>query len=169
MSHRSRNDSTGSTMDSTWPGIAPTLNDKQWNLIADLFPEKKVGPSGGRPRVNNRACFEGILWVLRSGARWKDLPSQYPSYPTCWRRFAKWSLEGIWDIAIERLLQQLDLRHQLDWSEGFADATFASAKKGGIASATHERGKGARSWSFPTAMDSRWPSTLNRQTLPKLI
>ena len=76
------------------------------------------------------------------------LPSQYPSYPTCWRRFAKWSLQGIWDIAIERLLQQLDLRHQLDWSEGFVDATFATAKKGGIASATHKRGKGARSWSF---------------------
>ena len=64
----------------------PFLSDTQWLLIADLFPDPPVGSRGGRPRVASRPCFEGILWVLTTGARWKDLPERYPSPATCWRR-----------------------------------------------------------------------------------
>ncbi|WP_390620493.1 transposase [Polystyrenella longa] len=52
------------------------------------FPER--GPpkfGGGRPQAPPRECFEGILWVLRTGARWKDLPKSFPSFTMCWRRF----------------------------------------------------------------------------------
>ena len=155
MSNRSREFEAGSMMDSKWQGIEPTLSDDQWSLISDLFPDQPVGALGGRPRVNSRACFEGILWVLRSGARWKDLPSQYPSYVTCWRRLVRWSDEGLWDIALTRLLNALDVRNKIDWDEGFADATFASAKKGANALARHVEAKEPSSWFLPTAAACR--------------
>ena len=64
----------------------PQLADSQWLLIADLFEEPPPTCNGGRPRVAARACLEGILWVLRTGARRKDLPTHLPSPATCWRR-----------------------------------------------------------------------------------
>ena len=67
---RRRSNKTGSR---TSP--APYLNDKQWLVIADLFPHKATG---GRPRVHPRACLEGVLWVLISGARWKDFTRTIP-------------------------------------------------------------------------------------------
>lgn len=108
------------------------LTDEQWLLIADLFPTPAPDPRGGRPRADVRRCLEGILWVLRSGARWKDLPRSFPSYVTCWRRFVEWSSMGLWDQAWRRLVIQLDWQGDVDWEQGFADGTFASAKKGAI-------------------------------------
>lgn len=132
MSNRSHGD-MGSKMDSDEVLLQPELSDEQWSLISDLFPEKPMSPKGGRPQAKSRACFEGILWVLRSGSRWKDLPSRFPSYTTCWRRFAKWSSEGVWDRALKRVLHKLDAAGKLNWDESFGDGTFASAKKGVIA------------------------------------
>jgi len=111
----------------------PQLSDEQWSLIADLFPHWSPGRQGGRPRVAPRQCIEGILWVLRSGARWKDLPVSFPSYATCWRRFVEWTADGVWDRAWQRLVEKLDCQQRIDWQESFADGTFASAKKGAIA------------------------------------
>lgn len=79
--------------------------------------------------------MEGILWVLRSGARWKDLPKCYPSPTTCWRRLGDWEREGIWLKIWRAFLSELDAAGTLDWSETFMDGTFAVAKKGGLASA----------------------------------
>ena len=129
MTDRSR-DSAGSRIEPDTRALRPELSDEQWLLIADLFANAKPSPKGGRPRVDPRACFEGILWVLRTGARWKDLPSRFPSYPTCWRRFDEWTNSGALEKAWRRLINKLDRAGQVDWREGFADGTFASAKKG---------------------------------------
>jgi len=110
----------------------PQLTDEQWLLISDCFPVPAPDPRGGRPRANVRRCLEGILWVLRSGARWKDLPRSFPSYVTCWRRFVEWSSNGVWDQAWRQLVEQLDRRGDVNWEQGFADGTFAPAKKGAI-------------------------------------
>jgi transposase len=112
--------------------LQPQLTDEQWLLISEFFPVPSPDPRGGRPRAEARHCLEGILWVLRSGARWKDLPSSFPSYVTCWRRFVEWSKAGLWDQAWCRLVDQLDRQSKVAWKEGFADGTFASAKKGAI-------------------------------------
>jgi len=147
MTDRSRV-SAGSKMEPEVRSANPQLSDEQWSLISDLFPMPQPDARGGRPLVDSRQCLEGILWVLRSGARWKDLPHSFPSYVTCWRRFAEWSLSGVWDQAWERLLQQLDEQGQIDWNEGFADGTFAAAKKGAIALVPPRQAKAASSWSW---------------------
>ena len=166
MSNRSR-DCTGSKMDSDLNRLQPELTDEQWSLISDLFPDKPVGPKGGRRRIGSRACFEGILWVLRSGARWKDLPPRFPSYATCWRRFAEWSCDEIWDVALRRLLDALEQKGKINWKEGFADGTFASAKKGAISLVRPTVAKVPSSWFSPTATVCRWPLMSKQPTMPK--
>lgn len=146
MTDRSRV-SAGSKMEPEVRSASPQLTDEQWSLISDLFAVPQPDPRGGRPRADSRQCLEGILWILRSGARWKDLPRSFPSYVTCWRRFSEWSLSGVWDQAWERLIKQLDERGQINWNEGFADGTFAAAKKGAIALAPPSAAKAASSWS----------------------
>ena len=132
MTDRSRVE-TGSRTEPDTLGVQPQISDEQWSLIADLFSNPKPDPRGGRPRADVRRCFEGIVWILRSGARWKDLPRSFPSYVTCWRRFVEWSGAGLWDRAWRRLVDRLDRQGEIDWEQGFADGTFASAKKGAIA------------------------------------
>jgi len=137
----------------------PHLTDEQWLLIADLFPQPPPSPKGGRPSAPARECFEGIVWILRSGARWRDLPKIFPSSSTCWRRLRDWTVSGAWRQAWARLLRKLDRRGRVDWSEAIADGTFASAKKGAIASARPNAAKGPRSWRSPKAKDCLWAST----------
>ncbi len=112
------------------------LTDAQWALVEPHLPKHTPSPKGGRPHADDRACFEGVLWILRTDARWKDLPKDYPSPATCWRRLAEWERKGVWLDLWRAFIAQLDHKGQLDWSEAFMDGTFAPAKKGGLASAT---------------------------------
>src|SRR5271165_7129864 len=90
------------------------LSERQWELIRDLFPEPKQRRDGrGRPWASNRQCVEGILWVLRTGARWRDLPAEYPSGVTCWRRLRRWEDEGVWLEAWQQLLAALNQQQLL--------------------------------------------------------
>ena len=122
----------------------PELTDEQWFLIEDLFPTPAASPHGGRPTIPPRACVEGILWILRTGARWKDLPNRFPSPTTCWRRLRDWTAAGLWEQAWSRLLRRLDAEGRVNTEETFADGTFSSAKKGVNASARRKRGKGTK-------------------------
>src|SRR5918993_1198406 len=72
------------------------LTDEQWNFIGPFLPKLARRKDGrGRPWRENRAVLNGILWILRTGARWADLPDRYPSYPTCHRRFQQWVRSGV--------------------------------------------------------------------------
>src|SRR5436305_13957112 len=74
----------------------PELTDGQWEKLAPWLPDDGGSPAGGPKPTPNRAVVEGILWVLRNGARWKALPRGYPSYSTCWRRLRDGEDEGVW-------------------------------------------------------------------------
>ena len=118
------------------------LRDSQWELIAPLLPS----PEGrGRPRADDRRTLNGILWVLLSGARWKDLPRQYGSSSTCHRRLQEWQDRGVWERVWLTLLSQLDQQGKLDWSQSFLDGSFVSAKKGGKTWAMAAKARGAAS------------------------
>ena len=139
------------------------LTDDQWKHIEPLLPVPRNSRKGGRRFVSNRACFEGILWVLRSGARWKDLPRKYPSPSTCWRRLRDWEESGVWLQAWRALLGQLDAKGRLDWAEVFADGSFASAKKGGRASVRPNVEKVRSGWWWQTARVFLWESSWTRR------
>lgn len=134
----------------------PELTDEQWNRIEPLLPQYPMTRAGGRRRIDNRSVLEGILWVLRSGARWKDLPEDLPSPSTCWRRLREWDQEGVWDDIWRTFLAQLDQRSLLGWQEVFADATFVPAKKGARTSGQPSGAK-AQSWLWwPAARVFLW-------------
>ena len=110
------------------------LKDELWERVQPLLPEIPVSPEGGRPRASDRACFEGIVWVLRSGARWRDLPEHFPSPTTCWRRHRDWTLAGVWKTVWGLTLVELAEKSKLQSAELFLDATFVAAKKGAMRS-----------------------------------
>jgi hypothetical protein len=97
-----------------------------------LIPET-VARADGRGRLEvhgNRAVMNGILWVLRTGAAWADLPDRFPSGSTCFRRFSRWVKTGVLRQRLEALARHLEEVGQLDLSECFIDGTFVLAKKG---------------------------------------
>ena len=112
------------------------VTDKLWDRVRPLLPARRPQPKGGRPWADDRECLEGVLWVLRSGARWRDLPVDLPSPSTCWRRLQEWAGEGCLDDIQAAVLEELDARGRIDWSQLVADATFVRAKKGATRSAT---------------------------------
>ncbi|MHC4997822.1 MAG: transposase [Planctomycetota bacterium] len=79
-----------------------------------------------------RAVLNGILWILRTGAPWGDLPERYPPKSTCHRRFQEWTESGVFAKILTGLAQDLKDRGGIDLSEGFIDGTFAPAKKGAM-------------------------------------
>jgi len=145
----------------------PELKEEQWSKIAPLLPEPRVSSKGGRKPVPNRPCFEGILWVLRSGARWKDLPREYPSYSTCRRRLLEWEDQGVWLKVWRTLLGELDACQRLDWEECFADGSFAPAKKGGPASERPNAGRVQSGWWWQMAREFLWQPISTRRRREK--
>lgn len=72
------------------------LTDDEWNRITDLLPPKNTNKQG-RPRKSNRVILNGIIWIARSGAPWRDFPERYGSWETVYSRFRKWIEDGIMD------------------------------------------------------------------------
>ena len=142
----------------------PLLTDKQWGLIELLLPPLPKSKNGGRPWAPNRLTLEGILWILRTGARWQDLPDKYPSPSTCWRRLQMWEEHAtrVWLDIWRAFLATLEKRKQLDWSEAFADGSFASAKKGGLAAGKPSGGKARSGRWWSTAKVFLWEFTWTR-------
>ena len=111
------------------------LAERLWERVRPLLPAHPPRPLGGRPPVDDRLCFLGIVFVLRSGCRWQDIPDYFPSAPTCWRRHRDWTQAGVWEKVWERVLAELEDAGSLHATELFLDATFVEARKGGSRSA----------------------------------
>src|SRR5207302_1475463 len=105
------------------------LSDEQWAILAPLFPTPKAQPgTRGRPPREFRSVIEGILWVLRTGAPWHDMPGRYPPYQTCHRRFQEWCEDGTLRRILVALREDLRERGKVDDIESFIDGTYAGAK-----------------------------------------
>src|SRR5918999_6363231 len=107
------------------------LTDAQCAALEPEFRPRRPRDGRGRPWTDPRAVMNGVLWVLRRGAPGHALPSRYPPYQTCHRRFQLWQRAGRLDRLLQRLAEDLRDRGKIDLSEAFVDATFASAKKRG--------------------------------------
>ncbi len=104
------------------------FSDTQWAQIEPSIPNF-TGP--GRPyKHSDRAVLEGIVWVLDTGARWSDLPRDYPPPSTCHDRFQKWVKAGAFERIFQQLIETISRQGDLEPGECFIDATFIRGKKG---------------------------------------
>lgn len=101
------------------------LEDRHWELIRSLFPAR----SRGRPWRDHRALVNAVLWVLFSGAPWRDLPERYGPWQTAYRRFARWRRDGTWARALARLRLRADRRGLLDYAQWNVDSTSVRATR----------------------------------------
>jgi transposase len=143
------------------------LTDEQWDAIVGCFPAaelRRPGRKGGRPWQSARAVLDGVLWVMRTGAPWADLPPRYPSPSTCHRRFQAWVKAGVMVAVITMLRRDLEKRGGVEDIEGFIDGTYVPAKRGVLASVNAGRARRPRSWLLPTAMVFHSLSVLETET-----
>ena len=103
-----------------------SLSDVQWARIQPLLPP---APREGRPRANERRTLEGILYQLRTGCRWQDIPTKYGSGVTCWRRLTKWETDGTWDRIWPMLLATLDAAGRVAWARAFLQGTIVPIRR----------------------------------------
>jgi transposase len=110
----------------------PLVSDELWAVVAPLLPPEPPKPTGGRPRVPDRAALAGIIFVLKSGIPWELLPQELGcgSGMTCWRRLRDWQEAGVWDALHRALLDRLGEADRLDWSRASLDSASIPAKRG---------------------------------------
>jgi transposase len=129
------------------------LTEEQWVLLSDLIPEPPVrSDKRGRPWKEKRAVLEGVLWILRTGAPWADLPKKYPPYQTCHRRFQQWAQDGTLDKVIKQLARHLEETGKIKLKECFIDGTFVPAKKGALELGKPRGERELKSWQLQTLM-----------------
>ena len=105
------------------------LSDAQWDRICELLPGKVGDP--GRTGSDNRQFVNGVLWILRSGAHWQDLPERYGKHKTVHKRFTRWAKAGVWEKVFASLAGAPDNRYlMLDTTLIRAHQQAASGKGG---------------------------------------
>lgn len=126
------------------------LPDELWNEIEQLFPEYEPSPDGGRPPKEARQVLTAVLFVLKTGIGWKDLPTEAfaVSYKTCTRRIDEWTDQGIWQQIHELFLAKLRGADLLDWSRVLVDCSLVKAPLGGENAGRTRRSAAARAVSI---------------------
>lgn len=111
----------------------PLVTEESWDAIEPLLPEHGPRPKGGRPRVPDRACLAGIVFVLKTGIPWEALPAEMGcgSGMTCWRRLEEWREAGVWEALHAALLAKLEGAGAIDWSRAAIDSARVKAPLGG--------------------------------------
>ena len=107
------------------------ITDRAWERIAPLLPE--YGRPGGRWH-DHRTVVDGILWKLRTGSPWRDLPERYGPWQTCYDRFSRWRIDGTWDRLLAHAQTKSDAVGEIGW-EVSVDSTVVRA---------HQHAAGAR-------------------------
>jgi transposase len=111
------------------------LTNAQWERLRPLLPSQK--PRIGRPAIDHRRILNGMLWILRTGAPWRDLPERYGPWRTVASRFYRWQKAGVFQQILDTLQQQADATGHVNWGLHYVDSTIvrahqhaAGAKKG---------------------------------------
>lgn len=102
------------------------LTDEQFERIEDLLPSVE---GRGRPFEDHRRVINGIFWILRSGAPWRDLPDRYGKWKTVYDRFRRWAQDGTLDRIAGELQGELDAGGKIDWGQFNIDGTNVPASR----------------------------------------
>jgi transposase len=144
------------------------LANKQRKRIKGIVPDQiKRADGKGRPARDKRQVLEGVLWILRTGALWKDLPERFPPYQTCHRRFQQLQEQAVMRQLVEALAKDLMARGSVDLSECFIDGSFCMAKKGALLWARLGGVKAPNSWQSRTLQVLFYLSQSSRPLLMK--
>jgi transposase len=118
------------------------LTDSQWEILHPLVPEPKRREDGrGRPWKGHREVLNGILYVLRTGVAWADLPEGYPPYQTCHRRFQQWLRSGVMRTLLEALTEGLQETGEPDTQKPLVEEPLRFDRWPGVLD-IHSRGNG---------------------------
>jgi transposase len=101
------------------------LTNEQWERIEPLLPKSET--KRRRPAQDHRQLLNGILWVLRTGAPWRDMPDRYGKWTTIYSRFQRWRKLAVWDKMFAELQTALDVESNVDWEIHFIDLTTVRA------------------------------------------
>jgi transposase len=101
------------------------LTNTQWERLQPLLPSQK--PTTGRPASDHRVIINGIMWILRTGAPWRDLPERYGPWGTVASRFYRWRKAGLWQRLFEAIQQPADAVGKLNWAIHYVDGTIVRA------------------------------------------
>jgi len=135
--------------------MAQLLTDEPWHQVEPLLPPRKPRPRGGRPPAGDRAALAGILFVLKAGIGWEDLPRETGcGGMTCWRRLRDWQAAGAWDAPHRVPLDRLRGAERTDFSRAPVDSGSVRAVSGGNGPARARRAAASSaasiaSWSRP--------------------
>lgn len=105
------------------------LTDAQWETIKPHLPPKNPL---GRPRADDRKTLNGIMYILRTGTHWRELPKRYGDDSTVHRRLKQWHEEGVWTRIWQAFLSNLDQQEGIDWNTALMDGTFVPSKGGAL-------------------------------------
>ena len=103
------------------------VSPQQWNVIQPLLPRRTA--KTGRKPVDAKQMLNGILWILRTGAPWRDLPERYGPWQTVYDYFRNWRADGTFDRILQRLQIRLDRQGKIDWDLWFVDGSNVRAAR----------------------------------------
>ena len=139
------------------------ITDTEWEQIAPLLPPTHTGKRG-RPSAEHRPVLNGILWILRSGAPWRDLPQRYPPCSTCNDRLRRWQQDGTWERVLQALQAKADQDENVIWVNNALDASIVRAHQHAAgARRPKKRPKSGRTYIYVSVLDT--PGTSNRSQL----
>jgi transposase len=122
------------------------LSDEEWLLVEPVLPRQRQG-GRGRPPKTHREMLNGMMWILRTGAPWRDLPERFGPWQSVYHYFNQWRQQGVFDRVLEALQIRLDEKGYIDWDLWCVDgssirasraAAGASKKVGGVTRASRK-------------------------------
>lgn len=137
------------------------LTDQEWELVHPIVPPRTA--TTGRPPSDPRVMLNGIFWILRTGAPWRDLPDRFGPWQTVYDHFSKWRADGTYDRILQTLQIRLDRDGQIDWDLWCIDGSSVRASR--AAAGAGKKASNATGPNRPTTLwgarvaDSRASST----------
>lgn len=103
------------------------LTDEQWAILEPLLPPLNTGR--GRKMHDRRTIINAVLWLVKTGIPWRDLPEKYGKWNSIYKRFSLWQTDGTWELILDALMAMFEAEEAIDWKLCSIDGTIVRAHK----------------------------------------